>query len=177
MKHLILFSLISIALTANAASTSAYSDLTTCKVLTSSENDPNAPIDYFTSVCQGREGFDVHLDGGDLRSWISLSLRNKADLIAENISFSFESGQFSNIAGSKLEWRYRDNKLNALIVRMSGQDPENINKELSTLAVIRIDKNNPSGACVIGVVNAHQANANLLARAIADSARTQCLNN
>jgi hypothetical protein len=176
MKHIILFSILAMAFSAHAASASAYTDFDSCKILTSSEHDPNPEIDYFTSVCQGREGFDVRLDGGDLRSWISLTKHNSEDLVAEYISMSFREGQFPNVAGSKLEWRYTNGKLNALIVRMSGQDPDNLDKELVTLAVIRIDKNKPAEACVISVINAKQANANLKARAVADGPSSACLN-
>lgn len=174
MKHIILLSILSIAISAQAAGTSAYTDLTTCKVLSSSENDPNAEIDYFTSVCEGREGFDIRLDGGDLRSWISLVTHNTDKFVAENISFSFGVGQFPNVVGSKLEWRYTNGKLTALIVRMNGQDPEDYNKSINTLAVIRIAKNAPSNACVVGLVNANLADANLRARAIADSSAKKC---
>ncbi len=175
MKHMILFSILSIALSAEAAFTSAYTDLNTCKILTSSENDPDAEIDYFTSVCPGREGFDVRIDGGDLRSWVSLATKNTDTLVAENISFAFAEGQFPNVAGSMLEWRYKNGKLTALIVRMSGQDPDDYNNELVNLAVIRIDKAQPDKACVVGLVNAKKPNANLKARAIADGGSTTCI--
>ena len=176
MKYIILFSILASSTATYAASVSAYSDLgSSCKVLSSSENDPNAEIDYFTSVCQGREGFDIRVDGGDLRSWISLARHNTDTLVAENISFSFREGQFPNVAGSKLEWRYTNGDLTALIVRMSGQDPDNSNNELETLAVMRLSKASPEKSCVVGVVNAKLPNANLKARAIADSAATKCL--
>jgi len=175
MKHIILFSIISMALSAQAASTSVYTDIgDACKILTTSENDPNAEIDYFTSVCPGREGFDVRIDGGDLRSWVSLVKKGTEDFVAENISFSFGLGQFPYVAGSKLEWRYTNGKLTALIVRMGGQDPEDYNNELQSLAVIRINKDQPDKACVVGVVNAKKADANTKARLIADSSAKKC---
>lgn len=175
MKHMIIFSVIFMALSAKAFTTSAYTDLSSCRVLTSSENDPNAEIDYFTSVCEGREGFDVRIDGGDLRSWVSLVKAGTEDFVAENISFAFGEGQFPNVAGSKLEWRYTNGTLTALIVRMSGQDPEDYNNELVNLAVIRINKSRPSESCVVGLVNAKFPNANAKARAIADSNRNTCI--
>ena len=176
MKHItVLLALLLTSPLAQAASTSAYTDLANCKILSSSENDPEPEIDYFTSVCQGREGFDVRVDGGDLRSWISLAIQGTEELVAENISFSFLVGQFPYVAGSKLEWRYTNGRLTALIVRMGGQDPENPNNELASLTVIRVDKFNLDKACVIGVVNAKQANANLKARAVADDMTAECL--
>jgi hypothetical protein len=177
MKQIILLSLMTMALSlqAKAVSVSAYTSLETCKILTSSENDPDAEIDYFTSVCEGREGFDVRIDGGDLRSWVSLVKQNTEDFVAENISFAFGEGQFPYVAGSKLEWRYTDNTLTALIVRMGGQDPEDYNNELQNLAVIRINKDRPAEACVVGLVNAKLPNANLKARAIADSGKSTCI--
>lgn len=176
MKQILLIALLLSAATAQAASNSAYTDLNqSCKVLSSSEDDPNAEIDYFTSVCPGREGFDVRLDGGDLRSWISLVKKGTSEFVAENISFGEYAGQFPNVAGSKLEWRYTNGQLTSLIVRMSGQDPEDYNNELVTLNVIRIDKRHLSDICVVGIVNAKQADANQQARDIADNAAAKCL--
>lgn len=175
MKHILLLSILLITSASHAAATSAYTDLSKCKLLSSSENDPNPEIDYFTSVCAGREGFDVRLDGGDLRSWVSLATHNTDNLVAENISFSFGEGPFANVAGSKLEWRYTNGKLIALIIRMSGQDPDDYNKEVGTLAVIKISKENPGNSCVVALVNTKYANANARARQIADSGITKCL--
>lgn len=176
MKQILLITLLLAATTAKAASTSAYTDLNqSCKTLSSSENDPNAEIDYFTSVCPGREGFDVRLDGGDSRSWISLAQKSTSRLVAQDISSGEFTGQFPNVAGTKLEWRYTNGNLTALIVRMSGQDPENINNELNSLNVIRIDKRDLSKTCIVGLVNAKQADANDKARVIADDATAKCL--
>ncbi len=89
--------------------------------------------------------------------------------------FPFGLGQFPNVAGSKIEWRYTNGKLTAIIVRMSGQDPDDHNNELVNLSVIRIDKSNLEKTCVVGLVNAKQANANQKARAVADNFTAECL--
>jgi hypothetical protein len=176
MKQVLIIALILSALTAKASSDSAYTDINqACRVLSSSEDDPNAEIDYFTSVCPGREGFDVRLDGGDSRSWISLVKKGTSEFVAEDISFGEYAGQFPNVAGSKLEWRYTNGQLTSLIVRMSGQDPEDYTNQLVTLNVVRIDKRNLSEICVVGRVNAKQADANQKARDIADNAAAKCL--
>lgn len=169
MKLLIL-ALALIGSAAQARTTSEYTRLDNCKILSSSENDPNAEIDYFTSVCKGRDGYVVELAGGDSRSWIKLLAKGEKldNRIGWGLSMDEAEGQFPNIEGDKLEWRYRGGKLNALIVRVSGQDPDTLDVR-TTLAVIRYDAHQEQRGCVIGVVNARDPQANLKARAIADS--------
>lgn len=161
---------------AQAKATSEYTSLDDCKTLASSENDPNAEIDYFSAVCKGRDGYRVMYAGGDARSWIDLVPKTEKipDTIEFGISVDGRQGYFPNIAGRKLEWRYNDGKLTALIVRTSGMDPES-DQSRDHLTVIRINTNDVRKSCVIAVVNARNSKANEKARIAADSAR-QCAN-
>jgi hypothetical protein len=173
MKATLLFALVALCLApqAQAKSTSEYTSLSNCKMLINSEDDPEAPIDYFLSVCKGREGMDVVFAGGDSRSWIDLApAGTKFDHVEGwGLTMDQAQGQFPNIAGNKLEWRYNDGKLTGLIVRTTGQDPDSLNSR-ETLTVVRLDARDKTKGCVIGVVNAKKPNANLKARMIADSA-------
>lgn len=160
---------------AQAKSTSEYTSLeeSNCKMLVDSANDPNAEIDYFQSICKGRDGLDIDFSGGDSRSWISLVKAGspKSEISTGDSMEGGEQGYFPNIAGKKLEWRYNDGDLSALIVRTHGMDPET-NEGRYTLTVMRVDAKDKTKSCVIGVVRANQKNANAKARAIADSSRT-----
>ena len=171
MKLVIALATLALAVSAHAKSTSEYTNLSECKTIASSENDPNAEIDYFQSVCKGRDGYKVLLAGGDSRSWVQLLA--KGDKISNEIGFAMmfdeREGYFPNVAGNKLEWRYTNGKLNALIVRVNGQDPDDYNKSVDTLVVIRVDAKKDAKGCVIDVVNARQADANAKARISADS--------
>ena len=173
MKHILFLTLLLTSTISQAAFTSEYTDLNQCKTLSSSENDPDAEIDYFTSVCPGRDGFDVRLDGGDSRSWLSLVTTGTEHFVAEYLG-AHTAGFFTYVIGSKVEWRYSNGKLIALIIRMGGQDPEDYTKSVTSLTVIRLDKNNPSAACTIKVINAQQAKANEKARAAADNLQLKC---
>ena len=171
----LLMALMGLALagTAQAAShTSHYTTLTNCKVIGSSENEPEPEIDWFKSVCPGREGFDVIHAGGDARSWIGLvkkgaSYDSGVEYYEQLMTWNF--GQFPTVAGEKLEWRYVGQKLTALIVRTDGYDPD-ADKTNQGLVVLRVDLETPEKACVIG-----QTTSNAEARRIADDAKARCL--
>ncbi len=172
MKLLIaaLFALVATPAHAHARATSEYTSLDDCKTIASSENDPNAEIDFFSSICKGRDGYRVSYDGGDSRSWIGLLA--KGDRISESgnswLSLDEKQGFFPNIAGLKLEWRYHDDVLRALIVRTSGNDPET-DEPREHLTVIRVEPKRAGHGCVIAVINARRTDANARARAAADS--------
>lgn len=126
------------------AQESAYTplDLAKCTILESSENDPNAEIDYFTVQCPGREGYDVMFLGGDLRSWITLKKKGAEIYDARKDVLENAPGGFPHISSGVLEWRYdAAKKLKGLIFRIAGQDmgkdPATNPKDVSTLFVIR----------------------------------------
>lgn len=119
-------------------------DLKKCKMIESSENDPKAEIDYFTAKCPGRDGYDIIISGGDLRSWIILQRQGKDIYDSRLDVFANAPGGFPYVAGGALEWRYGDDKkLRSLIFRIAGQDdskdPTLNPKNVSKLLVIRHD--------------------------------------
>ena len=160
--------------------TSAYTSLEDkdCNYITSSNDDPDAEIDYFKSICPGRDGYLVKLAGGDIRSWVGLlAPGQKYDEANDFYGPLMEGslGQFPNVQGSKLEWRYSDGKLVAFILRMIAQDPEDYEKSIETLVVVRVDTADLSKACLAGSVDVKKTpNANVAARAIADDLSKTC---
>ncbi len=160
---------------------SAYTSLENkdCQVLDSSEMNPNAEIDYFDSVCPGRDGYEVKLLGGDSRSWIGLLKKGEAYSDGAEFHaplFRGTEGYFPNVQGTKLEWRYADGKLVAFILRMTAQDIEDYEKSNENLVVLRVDTSDLSKTCLVGSVNvAKVKKSNEAARAIADDLSKPCL--
>lgn len=160
---------------------SAYTSLDDkeCNLLTSSETDPEAQIDYFSSICPGRDGYQVKLLGGDIRSWIGLLKPGQA--YDDGVDFYAPlmvgaEGHFPNVQGTKLEWRYADGKLVAFILRMTAQDIEEYEKSIENLVVLRVDTADLSKTCLLGSVNvAKVKNANEAARAMADDLSKPCV--
>jgi hypothetical protein len=135
-----------------------------CKVLWHAAQNEPLP-DSFRSVCPGRDGMRVTLEGHDARSWIGLlPPRTKYD---DGVQFRIWAG-FAGVSGTRLEWRYLDSKLVALIVRMTKTDPES-GKESSNLVVLRVDTKNLYQSCIIG-----ETKLNEEARAIADDSSKTC---
>ena len=133
-----------------------------CKMLESSQNNPNAEIDYFTMSCSGRDGYEVKVTGGDLRSWLVISKNGQEVYNSINDINANVKGQFPYISGKVLEWRYDNKKaLTGLIVRVNGQDANNPNKSTSELFVFRHDNGR---FCYSGT---HQSNEG--ARKVVDS--------
>lgn len=140
-------------------------DLKKCKMIESSENDPNAEMDYFTAQCPGREGYDVIVSGGDMRSWIILKKNGIAIYDSRVDIFENAPGGFPYVAGGALEWRHGvDKKWRALIFRIAGQDDNNNvmdkPKDVSTLFVV---KNLGGKFCLLGTSKTNEG-----ARALAD---------
>lgn len=159
------------AFAAGGTAYSHYTSLTNCQVLRSSQQEKEPEIDYFESLCPGREGFNVALEGGDARSWIGLVAASED--YEDRVSFygplmGTNFGQFPNVEGEKLEWRYKGNELVALIVRMSGHaDGENTSR--NGLVVLRVNKKSLADTCAIG-----KTTDNEQARAIADDLSKVC---
>lgn len=146
-------------------------DLAKCKTIESSENDPNAEIDYFTSKCPGRDGYDVIVTGGDLRSWVILEKKGKLIFDSRIDVFENAPGGFPYVSGGMLEWRYgKDKKLSALIFRISGQVENTADgkmlhaKDISHLIIIRALSD---GFCFLG-----KSKTNDEARIVADGPQT-----
>jgi hypothetical protein len=149
-----------------------------CNLISSSADDTAAQIDYFKSICPGHDGYLVKYAGGDIRSWVGiLKPGEKYEAAAEFFQPLMEGakGQFPNVQGNKLEWRYNDGKLVAFILRMTAQDPFVMEKDIESLVVIRVSSSDFSKACLIGSVDTKTtANSNVAARVIADDASLQC---
>ena len=166
---LILATLSSAALT-DPAPTSGYTSLDKgCKILWRAADD-----DGFKSICPGRDGIRVILEGGDLRSWIGLLPRGvnyEKGVRFQEPMMSF--GSFAHVVGTRLEWRYHGPKLVALIVRMaanrSDDSAANEIKELSGLLVLRVDTRKLDQTCAIG-----KTTSNDEALAIADDLSNTC---
>jgi hypothetical protein len=163
-----------------AVAVSKYSSLEDkdCNLMSSSADDAEAEIDYFKSVCPGQDGYLVKFAGGDIRSWVGiLKPGEKYDEAADFYQQLMQGakGQFPNVQGNKLEWRYNDGKLVAFILRMTAQDPEVEGKDLENLVVVRVSSSDFSKACLIGSVDTKTVvNSNVAAQAIADDASKQC---
>jgi hypothetical protein len=143
---------------------SAYTSLEekSCKMLESSADNPQAEIDYFTMSCAGRDGYEVKVSGGDSRSWLVLLKSGQPVYDSMNDINANVKGQFPNITGKVLEWRYDNKKsLQGLIVRVNAQDENKPEKSISELFVFR---HNNGSFCYLGT---HKTNEG--ARKIVDS--------
>ncbi len=166
---------------AATVATSKYSSLEDkdCNLLNSSDDEAEAEIDYFNSLCPGHDGYQVKLLGGDIRSWVGIlkpgeKYKDGADFYQALMQGS--NGHFANVQGTRLEWRYNDGKLVAFIVRMIAQDVDDYEKSVESLVVVRTNPNDFSKSCLIGSVNVRVvADANVVARQIADDASKPCL--
>jgi len=146
---------------------SVYTSLMECRVIESSEQEGDAEIDYFSTECPGREGYQVFHDGEDARSWLVIKRGDKTVIDLYDDVIGNQPGAFPFVSGEVVEWRYQGKSLIALIFRIAGSDLET-DKLKSQLLVVRLDAKQ---ACVIGV-----ATSNEKAREIADSGKT-CLPN
>lgn len=108
-----------------------------CRMLEDSANNPNAEGDYFSMLCPGRESYSVTVEGGDLRSTLVLKKGETEVYNMWSDLFKQPVGQFPNVSGKVLEWRYdAQKKLLGLIVRVNGSDADT-QKTISRLFVIR----------------------------------------
>jgi hypothetical protein len=148
---------------------SKYTSLTDCRMLYNAANDPTAEMkDVFKSVCPGRDGMRVTLEGGDARSWIGLLPAGTKYEQSKRLNSGW--GGFPQITGKRLEWRYHGSKLVALIVRNEWTEQPETGKVVSGLVVWRVDTNKINAACAIG-----RTNSNEVAHEIADNPGQQCL--
>jgi hypothetical protein len=151
-----------------AQTVSKYTSLDTaeCKMLShATANDPLP--DVFDSLCPGRDGIRVGLEGGDARSWIVLIPRGVKYENGKQLNNNW--GAFPAITGKRLEWRYHGSKLVALIVRneWTEQDGQNV---VSGLVIWRVDTTKLNETCAIG-----RTTSNEEAQTIADDLGKPCL--
>jgi hypothetical protein len=129
---------------------------------------PPLPPDSFKSICPGRDGMRVILEGGDSRSWIGLLPPGAKYDQGKRLYANW--GGFPQVTGKRLEWRYQGPKLVALIVRMERNADDLGTKVVSGLLIWRVDAAKLGQACLIG-----QTTSNEEAHAIADDLGKRCL--
>jgi len=120
-----------------------------------------------SAYCQGYKGYPVHFSEGDLRQMVRFGY--PASLLGQWESFE----QFNRISDT-IEWRLKNAKPYAAILRMFIENPDddgNMSKasEGQVLVVSKVASHEFPTSCVIGYVDAKaNRNANELARQIAD---------
>ena len=147
-----------------AGSSSAYTalDLNDKKacMITSPAPQPGEGEGSATYECRGYGDYVVTFFEGDLRSYITYGT-DTADQCAVRQTFS----GFNSI-GNKIEWRLRDGKPIATILRWTvSYDPENAEKTKTWLVVTKLDGDE---ACHMGYVEGAASNANEAAQKLAD---------
>lgn len=169
IKQLLISGLLFLGLVATAkAADSVYTTLNLENDCTFYRADEHGASGY----CQGYKGYPVLFDEGDLRQMVRFG--HVAKLAGQWESF----GQFNHV-NETIEWRIDENVPYAAILRRfvensndNGEHTEAVRGQV--LVVSRVaDHENPT-SCVVGYVDARaNANANALARELADStART-----
>ncbi len=163
MRGLVLMATLVFAGPALAGYDSAYTDfdLKTCKQLlpeTSGEDGESSGI----LECKGYMGMPVTFAEGDLRSFVAFGGGGQ-----DHCAFHQTFGGF-NSTGNKIEWRLKDGKPIASILRWTvSYDPEDSSKTKSWLVVTKIDEGQ---SCHIGYVEGSYPKANEKARWLADTA-------
>lgn len=139
---------------------SIYTDLDDKKCETVESNVDEGG--FYIGECGGVAGYKIELTAGDARENINLIAPNGKKL---QLDFNRVSAAFSEV-GDKAEWRVKDKKPFALIVRFDAfEDNQNPDKRTSRLIVSKITDSN---ACITDVVEP-VANANEKARQLADA--------
>lgn len=161
MKHAVLIiAALGIANAAHADVTSAYTgiDLKKCRQTEKADNEAFAGA----WRCKGYGGYDVFVSSGDDRD--SVAFGKTAD---KNCAGAKTFNGF-NAAGGKVEWRVKNGKPIAAILRWTVSiDPEDSTKTATWLVVSKLEK---GAACQMHYVNGAFPNANDAARKAADKA-------
>jgi hypothetical protein len=123
---------------------------------------PGEPEDGAVFECSGYGDYVVTFAEGDLRSYVSFGTES-GDHCAARQTF----GGFNSV-GNKIEWRLKDSKPIATILRWSvSHDPEDSNKQKSWLVVTKLEEND---SCHMGYVEGGYPKANEKARWLVDTA-------
>jgi hypothetical protein len=160
MRSMIVLASLFAALPAFAGNDSAYTDFDfkKCKQLTPAEEIGESSGLF---ECKGFKGLPVYFAEGDLRQVMAFG-KGGQDHCAIHQSF----GGFNSV-GNKIEWRLKDGKPIASILRWSvSYDPENSEKQKSWLVVTKLEDGQ---SCRMGLVEGGFPNANEEARKIADT--------
>lgn len=161
MKAITLFAILFAAcLTANAQVKSVYTDLDDrkCKTLELTDDEGGS----YKGECKGVGGYKLWVIEGDLRQNIIIVDPSKKE---HNLRFWEFFGGFSAV-DAKAEWRTRDGKPFALIVRLNvSEDPVNSSKTTSYLLVAKLT---PLRKCITNVIRPSKTQ-NVEARKAADA--------
>jgi hypothetical protein len=168
MRRFLVLAALLFAPPALAGFDSAYTDLkfddsSQCTNLTPApvEGEPNDGAVY---ECKGFEKYVVSFSEGDLRSTVSFGTHS-GDHCAASQTF----GGFNGV-GNRIEWRLKDGKPIATILRWTvSYDPEESSKTKTWLVVTKLEDNN---SCHMGYVEGSYPKANEKARWLADTAAT-----
>ena len=163
-KSLLFFSFVFVFSTAAfAQNKSVYTDLAAEKCKTA-EVDKGMPGNY-TGKCKGVGGYDLEVYLDDERNSVGVFLPSKK-IVGLDLWNYF--GNFSAL-GEKAEWRMKDEKPVALIVRLNVSDRGDEKPPTSYLIVSKISA---TGACVTDVVKPGKSQ-NAQAQRLADKAATK----
>lgn len=119
----------------------------------------------FFAVCKGVAGYDLEYYLDDERNSLGVAFPSKKVV---GLDFWTYFGEFSEL-GEKAEWRIKNNKPIALIVRLNISDFDDWTKKTSYLIVSKIGNET---ACVTDIVKPGK-NQNVTARQLADKASTK----
>lgn len=110
--------------------------------------------------CKGYGKYVVTFAEGDLRSFVSFGTES-----ADHCSFHQTFSGFNSV-GNKIEWRRKNGKPIATILRWTvSYDPENSEKTKTWLVVTKLEADQ---SCHMGYVEGAYPNANAAARKLAD---------
>ena len=142
--------------TSGAAVQSRYTQIAGCETLETFEEGGGS-----VQRCPGVQGVPLFVSEGDLRYDVDAGVRNDA----------FETPGGFNALGETVEWRLRDGRPFAIIVRYRVEGPDGTaGARRSDLAVIRVGRDGAPG-CLVGYVGADAApDQNTAARRLADRA-------
>ena len=170
MNNIVLYILLSFSIV--LANESSYTSIASkdCKVTKTYEHNMGASV-----TCEPFEQFSVEVSDDDAR--MSITIKHHGIEYPQRYTRAV-SPLFSTL-GEKIEWRYSKNESyapHAFIARFNAsiedEHAPSGHKERSSLVVSKIDKHS---ICVVGVIPP-QKNQNVLARALADKAKSMpCL--
>lgn len=152
------------AAAANAQATSQYTELDDrkCRTLELIEDEGGS----YKGECAGIGGYKLHVIEGDLRQTV-----NVVDPKGKEFELRFWEHFYAfSAVGPKAEWRVRNKKPFALIIRLNvSEDPEKPDKTTSYLIVSKITK---TASCITDIIGPSRSQ-NAEARRLADTASTR----
>ena len=152
----------------SAAAGSTYTDLNekVCKDVAKGADDEGV---IYKAECPGNGGFKVINLATDHTQ--ALYINDPAGK-SHHVDFRGALNTVTDVfLGDKIEWRTKDAKPYAFIVRVNRQkEPGNYDKQESNLAVVKIAKD---GICVTDIVKPSEKDQNVKARELSDTAASR----